>query len=236
MTFIESGIPAVLATRLSAEQKPQKPFSWNRAKWETFAGDIPDVAKALKDLPDELDRNVVRGAVQSNLVRERVLGALVPVLIWGGPGGYGPYRARRILTGGTGIVGGAVETDIRERLIKAWDVVQGENAAAEAFRLMNNEGKIKFLGPAFFTKWLAFSSMTDSVDGKNVAPILDKRVRDWISQNTKSSPQHVNLRTTSSAHYQRYLNLLDAWGAPHARTRAQVELAIFDLTRDRPAA
>ncbi|UPO76399.1 hypothetical protein [Arthrobacter sp. Helios] len=234
MSTVETGIPAVLATRLSAEQAHQKAFLWNRAKWEPLVSDIPDAAAALKDLPNELDRDAVRGAVQGNLVRERVLGALVPVLIWGGPGRYGPYRARRILTAGTNTAGGAVETDIREQLIKAGDIVRDENAAAEAFRFMNNEGRIKFLGPAFFTKWLAFSSMTDSVDGKNVAPILDKRVRDWIFQNTRGTDQ-INLRTTSTAHYQRYLDLLDAWGGPYGRTRAQVELAIFDLTRDRPA-
>ena len=195
---------------------------------------IPDAAMTLKDLPDEVDRSVVRHVVQGNLVRERVLGALVPVLIWGGPGGYGPYRARRILTAGTNVAGGGAETDIRERLVKAADIARGEAAAVDAFRFMNNDGKIKYLGPAFFTKWLAFSSMTNSVDGKNVAPILDKRVRDWIFQNTKGADQ-INLRTTSTAHYQRYLDLLDAWGGPYGRTRAQVELAIFDLTRDRPA-
>ena len=76
--------------------------------------------------------------------------------------------------------------------------------------------------------------MSNSIDGKNVAPILDKRVRDWIFQNTKGTDQ-ISLRTTSTTHYQRYLNLLDAWGEPYGRSRAQVELAIFDLTRDRPA-
>lgn len=233
MTTVESAIPAALATRLSAEQSAQKAFSWNRVKWESIVSDIPDAANVLQSLPAELDRDIVRDAVQGNLVRERVLGALTPVLIWGGPGGYGPYRARRILTAGTNIAGGAAETDIRERLIKAGEIVQGGNPV-EAFRFMNNDGKIKHLGPAFFTKWLAFSSMSDSIDGKNVAPILDKRVRDWIFQNTKGTDQ-INLRTTSTAHYQRYLDLLDAWGGPYGHSRAQVELAIFDLTRDRPA-
>lgn len=234
MTKVESGVPAVLANRLSAKPEPQRAFSWNRQKWESVVADIPDAREVLSALPDELNRNTVREVVQSNLVRERVLGALVPVLIWGGPGGYGPYRASRILTNGKGSAGGAAEEAVRERLIKASEVVRNGDAA-EAFRYLNNEGKIKFLGPAFFTKWLAFSSMSGAVDGEEVAPILDKRVRDWISQNTKSA-QHINLRTTLTKDYRRYLDLLDAWGTPYGRTRAQVELAIFDLTRDRPAA
>lgn len=233
MTTAESPIPTVLANRLSAQQTAQKAFTWDRAKWEPMVSDIPDAANVLQSLPAEVNRDTVRDAVQGNLVRERVMGALVPVLIWGGPGGYGPYRARRILTAGTNTAGGTAETEIRERLIKAGEIVQGGNPV-EAFRFMNNDGKIKYLGPAFFTKWLAFSSMSGSIEGKNVAPILDKRVRDWIFQNTKGTDQ-ISLRTTSTAHYQRYLDLLDAWGGPYGRSRAQVELAIFDLTRDRPA-
>lgn len=99
---------------------------------------------------------------------------------------------------------------------------------------MNNEGKIKHLGGAFFTKWLAFSSMTGMVDGPEVAPILDKRVRDWIADHT-TEYGGVSLSTTSSRDYNRYLDLLESWGAPFGRTRAQIELAIFELTRDRPA-
>ena len=232
MTIIESGVPDTLADRLSEEQQPQKSFPWNRERWQSVVADIPDAREVLSGLPDELDRNTVRQVVQSNLVPERVLGALVSVLIWGGPGGYGPYRARRILTNGTGNAGGAAEDAVRERLLEASEMVRDD--AAEAFRYLNNEGKIKFLGPAFFTKWLAFSSMSEAVDGGNVAPILDKRVRDWIAHNTKGDAR-ISLRTTSTQDYRRYLDLLDAWGAPSGRTRAQVELAIFDLTRDRPA-
>ncbi|WP_218221868.1 hypothetical protein [Nesterenkonia sp. Act20] len=75
--------------------------------------------------------------------------------------------------------------------------------------------------------------MTSAVDGPEVAPILDKRVRDWIANHT-ADDDHVSLSTTSSHDYLRYLELLDAWGSPLGRTRAQVELAIFELTRDRP--
>jgi len=109
-----------------------------------------------------------------------------------------------------------------------------DDGAAEAFRLMNNEGKAKYLGGAFFTKWLSFASMVDSVGGPRVAPILDKRVRDWIASSTPMV-QPFKLSTTSTADYRRYLELLDAWGGPYGRTRVQVEQSIFNLTRDRPA-
>lgn len=196
--------------------------------------DVPDAESVLRRLPERLDREAVRGAVQENLSREQVLGAFLPVLVWGGPGGYGPFRARAILTGvrRKTNLSAPVDDAIRDQLLAGSERVQ-KDGALEAFRFMNNDGKIKYFGGAFFTKWLAFCSMTDSVDSEKVAPILDKRVRDWVAQHT-SAMDRVSLSTTSSSSYQRYLELLDAWGAPHGRTRAQVELAIFDLTRDRP--
>lgn len=228
-------IPAALATRLSEDLPPQRAFTWNRAKWAPVVHDVPDAKTALDVLPDLLDRAVVREAVQGNLQGDRVIGAFVPVLIWGGPGGYGPFRARTILTGvkAQTNIDAPVDETIRDRLMKGSETAR-QSGAVEAFRLMNNDGKIKYLGGAFFTKWLAFSSMVDSIDGQDVAPILDKRVRDWIAAHTEGG-ERVLLSTSSSQDYGRYVELLEAWGTPFGRTRAEVELAIFDLTRDRPA-
>ena len=228
-------LPEVLATRLSGELPAQGSFSWNRDKWMPVVRDAPDAEVVLRSLPDRLDRDTVREVVRTNLSLDRVLGALVSVLIWGGPGGYGPFRARAILTGvrTRANVVAPLDDTVRGRLLAGSECVR-ELGAAEAFRFMNNEGKTKYLGGAFFSKWLAFSSMVDSVDGPEVAPILDKRVRDWIADHTTDDGR-VDLSTTSSHDYRRYLRLLDTWGAPFSRTRAQVELSIFELTRDRPA-
>lgn len=229
-------LPKVLADRLKQELPAQQSFAWSLDKWEPIVRDVPDAEAALKDLPDRLDREVLRDVVQANLSRDRVLGALVPVLTWGGPGGYGPFRARAILTGvrTRANIDAAVDDSIRDRLLEGAERTR-RSGAAEGFRFMNNEGKVKYLGGAFFTKWLAFSSMVGSMDGPEVAPILDKRVRDWIAEATSDGGERVSLSTTSSRDYQRYLELLDVWGEPSGRTRSQVELAIFDLTRDRPA-
>lgn len=228
-------IPAVLATRLNEKLPAQKAFAWNRAKWAPVVHDVLDAKGAIDTLPDLLGRAAVREVVQGNLQRDRVMGAFIPVLIWGGPGGYGPFRARTILTGVKAHhnIDVSVDETIRDRLMEGSEVAR-RSGPVEAFRLMNNEGKIKYLGGAFFTKWLAFSSMVDSVDGQNAAPILDKRVRDWIAAQTEGT-ERVWLSISSSRDYRSYVELLDAWGTPFGRTRAEVELAIFDLTRDRPA-
>lgn len=91
---------------------------------------------------------------------------------------------------------------------------------------MYGDGRLKYLGGAFFTKWLYFVSAVDGVDAANAAPILDKRVTDWLRE-TAGIGIHPN-RTKS---YVRYLDLLEDWGGQFDRTRVQVEQAIFELTR-----
>lgn len=228
-----TALPEALAVRLSEELPAQAGFSWNRGPWDPVVRDIPDAKATLQSLPDRLDREIVREVVQLNLSRDRVLGAFVPVHIWGWPGGLGPSRTRRILTGlrTRENFDAPVDDSVRDRLLEGAERVQ-QSGAEEGFRFMNNEGKIKYLGGAFFTKWLAYTSMVNSVDGPEVAPILDERVRDWIAAQTAGQ---VDLSTTSTPDYRQYLDLLDTWGDAFGRTRTQVELAIFELARDRPA-
>lgn len=157
-----------------------------------------------------------------------MIGAFLSTYIWGNPGGLGPSRARRIITGiHTRDNYLAPEISyVRERLLTGALLVQ-KSGAVEGFRYMNNEGYIKYLRAAFFTKWLSYSSMVHSVDGEEVVPILDKRVRDWIEATTEG---RENLSTTSTADYSRYVDILGAWGSESKRSRVQVELEIFRLT------
>ncbi|MFE7604938.1 hypothetical protein ACFU1Q_07200 [Brachybacterium paraconglomeratum] len=227
-------IPDVLVPRLREDPPAQQAFPWERSVWEPVVHDVPDAAAALRDLPHRIDRQIVRDVVQANLTRDRVLGALLPMLIWGGTQPRRATSARAILTGvlRRGNFDMPVDDSIRDRLLEGARRVQ-EDGAAAGFYYMNNDGKVKHLGGAYFTKWLAFTSMTRTIGGPEVAPILDKRVIGWIRENTTPSEKLTTWRTRS---YERYLELLDAWGAPYGRTRTQVELAIFELTRDRPAA
>lgn len=228
-------VPEPLATRLASPLTSQQGFTWDRKKWATVAHDLPAAGAILNDLPDSVDREATREIVQANLVPGRVLGAFIAVYLWGGPGGYGPHRARGVLTGvrTRGNIDAPVDGSVEDRLLAGADRVRGAGAA-EAFRLMNNEGRVKNLGGAFFTKWLSFASMVDSTDGDEVAPILDAQVCRWIAANTSGDMQ-VRLSPSSTQSYCRYLDLLDAWGAPFGRSRAQVELAIFESTGSRAA-
>ena len=87
---------------------------------------------------------------------------------------------------------------------------------------MNNEGHVKYLGPAFFTKWLYFASANNGPDDRNAAPILDRQVCIWME---RYAGIRLNLYRTN--HYARYVDLLTQWGDQYGRTPVQVEKAIF---------
>nr|WP_311212273.1 MULTISPECIES: hypothetical protein [unclassified Arthrobacter] len=93
---------------------------------------------------------------------------------------------------------------------------------------MSNEGRIKYLGAAFFTKWLYFASAVQASDDATAAPILDKQLADWLFAHASISLQ---LGRTSS--YDQYVGLLTEWGSRHNRSAVQVEKAIFGLATGR---
>jgi hypothetical protein len=52
----------------------------------------------------------------------------------------------------------------------------------EGFRHMNNAGRIKHLGSAFFTKWLYFASATTSADDPSVQEVGERRVETTVQK------------------------------------------------------
>lgn len=229
-------VPSALARRLGQDPIKQRPFAWKLEKWLPVVADEPEAAAVIGSMPGQIDREAVRQVVQQQLDLGHGIAAFIPVMIWGGPGGYGPFRTRSILTGSR-VRGNwklPIDSAVERKLLEAARVTR-EEGAIPAFRLLNNAGHVSYLGGAFFTKWMSFASARSSIDAEEVAPILDKRVRDWIYEQTRATSP-ISLSTTSTTDYARYLALLDVWRRDEAwvRTRAQVEQAIFDLTRDRP--
>ena len=135
----------------------------------------------LGRLADRVNRDTVRDVVLPELDAGRVLPAFASAMVWGyGTAGYGPTRVRWVLTGvrGRATLHAPVLATVSERLSAAVERVR-TGGPIDAFRLMNNEGHIKYLGGAFFTKWLYFASAVNGADDPAAAPILDKHVRDW---------------------------------------------------------
>jgi len=228
----QAELPDRLREILAAEQAPQCGFDWNAESWKVALADCPDVLDQLKRLPKEINRDEVCRVVTSNLIRNAVLPAFVTAMIWGyGTAGYGPARVRWVLTGvrGKGAMGAPIRPDVAKRLQDAVQVVRAQGAV-EGFRHMNNAGHIKYLGPAFFTKWLYFASAASGPDDTKAAPILDKQVQNWLANKAE-----VRLNIYKTNDYGRYVALLTDWGSHtnKERTPAQVEKAIFHLATGR---
>jgi len=225
-------VPDSLTKIMAKAPESQRGFGWNSESWKVALHDCPDVVDQLEELSAEIDRGEVCKVVTAALRKGYVLPAFVTAMIWGyGTAGYGPARVRWVLTGvrGKEAMSAPIRPDIAERLKSAANVVRDEGAV-EGFRYMNNAGHIKYLGPAFFTKWLYFSSAASGPDDAKAAPILDKQVKDWLANNAA-----VRLNINKTVEYGRYVELLTAWGsqAPTTRTPVQVEKAIFHLATGR---
>ncbi len=223
-------VPTQLAQVLVSDPVPQRAFRWVPEGWNKACHERPEILDRLAQLPERVDRGTVREAVLSDVGDGHVLSAFVSAMIWGfGDAGYGPARVRWILTGirGSEAYGAPIRTDVEGLLGSAIDVVRSEGAI-EGFRYMNNAGRIKHLGSAFFTKWLYFTSATEGPDDPRAAAILDKQVGDWLRDNAG-----VTLDIRRTPEYQRYIEILGTWGKMYSRAPVQVEKAIFGLATGR---
>lgn len=222
-------VPASLAAVLAQPPVAQRSFPWNRAAWAAALHDLPDVLRVLDSLPDRVDRNLIREVVTTQLEDDRVLPAFVSAMVWGyGDRGYGPTRVRWILSGiKTGAGAAPVRGDVAVLLRTAVETVR-DQGPVDGFRYMNNAGRIKYLGGAFFTKWLYFASALTNADAPCAAPILDRQVHDWLEREA-----NISLKIHRTPDYERYLDILKDWGADYDRTPVQVEKAIFGLATGR---
>lgn len=222
-------IPAVLADALNCEARPQSPFPWTKQPWLDQMHDLPDVLSLLDRLPERVSRQSTLGAVSAELSAGRVLPAFIAVMVWGWgtTAGMGALRTRWILTQtkakSTDAASEPVDPSVAKRLEAGASSVRADGAL-EAFRLMNNEGRILHLRSSYLTKWLYFTSAVEGTEDLNAAPIFDDRIVGWLE-----NPAGVLLEKNSTDSYGAYLDLLTSWGRPYGRTRAQVETEIFRL-------
>lgn len=226
-------IPAVLAEALDGEARPQSPFPWAKQPWLDQMHDLPEVLALLDGLPERVSRESTLDTVSAELGEGKVLAAFVAAMVWGWgtTAGRGALRTRWILTQtkskSVDTVFEPVDSAVADRLEAGARSVRADGAL-EAFRLMNNEGRILHLRSSYFTKWLYFTSALGGTEDPNAAPIFDDRIVGWL-EDRAGVPLEKN-RTDS---YGEYLDLLADWGEPYGRTRAQVETEIFRLATGR---
>ncbi|HLS49778.1 MAG TPA: hypothetical protein VK024_07260 [Actinomycetaceae bacterium] len=225
----ESTMPPAVSELLSSPAGPSVRAKPKRAAWEKWLAGIDGAEAGLAVVPAELDRAEMCRISEKLIASREIVGAFVVAMVWGyGSSGYGPYRTRAVLTGHRSPQGRSIEPNVVERLRESATIAR-EKGAVEGFRYLNNRnlGRIAYLGPAFFTKWLYAATARGVHDSREAAPVLDARVLGWVNHHTD-----LHLRPRLTEDYARYLAALTVWGtaAEPARTPVAVEEAIFDAT------
>jgi hypothetical protein len=177
-----------------------------------------DDAEFFGRLADELDRDAVRD-VARHAIKDAASArnALLATLAWGfGWVGYGPYRADEMLT----------DPHAGEHLTNVATIVRDEGALA-AYRSLAGVNRVRGLGPAFGTKYIAFC-VPEGADP--AALIHDELVTAWLEENGRP-----DLRATTWAPriYEAYLDQMHAWARELGVTPDTVEYLIFQEEADR---
>ncbi|MDH5147271.1 hypothetical protein ACP6NG_14345 [Brevibacterium casei] len=221
----ECPAPAVLEKHLELPRKLQPAFHFDQnERWIRWLGHLRDLEPALIALPSVLDRRTVAEHV-AKYAPTTPIAAFLSVMVWGyGSAGYGPYRVARILTQSRSPLSAALDETVVSRLQEGYSIASTAGTTSGYEYMNSTAGRIKHFGPAFFTKWLYFSTASNPELRKDAAPILDRRVLRWLSK------QNITLKLGDTESYTRYLALLSAWGQDYDVGPSEVEEQIFMLT------
>jgi hypothetical protein len=158
-------IPTALRSAIDhwrqAGQPDQQSVRWPRESWLRA---FPELSSLLASLPEQMNRTEAAAVAARTRDEHSAVGAFIAAMIWGyGPIGYGPFRARRVLD---------QNPDAPVRLLACAETARNEGPLA-AFRCLADR-PLRFLGPAFGTKYLCFCTraVADRHDGRT-APVLD---------------------------------------------------------------
>ena len=199
----------------SHARRIQPGIPWPRDRWKK---DFPEHGELLDSLPDLLDREGVRRvAKDAHLDPNHAVAAFVVVMLWGfGNVGYGPFRTRRILD----------DTPDSAGRLHAVAVALHDEGAEAAYRLFERDAKLKWLGPAFGTKFLYFAQPRGT-DPQSL--IHDALVSAWLAREAG-----INLPSLlwDTASYTTYLGLIRHWADEIGCDPEDIEYAIFQTMAD----
>lgn len=179
----------------------QDPIGWNRARWvpEPAAGRSYPCLNGLEELIAALPNPIGRADVREYARRachgqRQALEAFVASMVWGfGGTGYAAYRTNRVL---------AASPDAAGHLQAVAQALRS-HGPVEGYRAMANEHRLKWLGPAFGTKYLHFCSSPDEP-----ALVLDALVATWLNEHCGSGLRPARWSTSQ---YERYLGDMSSW-------------------------
>lgn len=201
----------LLKRRWDAAGHPaQSAIVWPRQAWMASFAERQHV---LERLPDRVCRDDVRQlAARAADSEELAVDAFVAAMVWGyGNVGYGRWGTRRVLEAtprAPGVLRRAVE-------------LQASSGSIEAYRFLANDGRMKYLGPAFGTKLLHFVPQHDAGPP---ALILDA----IVSKAVKSiSGIGISAATWRTSTFERYLSLVCGWSSQLDIDPAETEMLLF---------
>lgn len=240
-------------------RQPQGGFLWNPDSWHrrldklapgssvNFEDALGAIRDATSETPDSklpaIDRDaVIRLSTPKALNSggdagrpQRVVTAFIASMIWGyGQVGYGPYRTERVLT---------TSKDAIKSLVDIANTAQDpEYGGLHAFKSIAGNRKsagdyLKYLGPAFGTKFLYF--LTKGANGVETTPVMDALVAKWFRQHAPEV-EKFKLSWWDPTSYEQYLGSLRAWARALSELRPggdpldldDVELLLFSTIRD----
>jgi hypothetical protein len=174
---------------------------------------FPDAA--FETVPDPLGRAQVRQAcTRAASGPEAARQAFLVVMAWGfGTIGYGPWRTSRMLDP-------AVNPTATERLSEVAVELKADGSLA-AYRRLARQSRLKWLGPAFGTKFLYFCPQAKN--GRR-ALILDRLVAGWLDRHAGVT---LNPAWWTVSTYDRYLDVMHEWGDRLGLPPGTIEERIF---------
>jgi hypothetical protein len=139
------------------------------------------------------------------------------MMVWGfGTRPLGPFRTARILE---------QADDAPQRLLGA---AQAASRSAEAgYAHLAKAGRMRYLGPAFGTKFLLF---TQPPDASRTALILDSFVAEGLEALADVGLDPVPWKWPT---YERYLGLMHGWAPELGVTAEELEYLVFQWVADR---
>lgn len=194
---------------------PQVGIEWPRERWRAA---FPGQRALWRDLPDLLDRKSVRAitdrAAESPAAAET---ALIATLAWGfGWVGYGPHRADKML----------MSNHNSRRHLQAVAKLARVDGAMAAYRGLAREHRVKGLGPAFGTKFIAFCQPAGA---QPAALIHDQLVGAWLAAHGRSD---LASASWSASRYEAYLDQIHVWADALGVNPETVEYLIFQAEAD----
>lgn len=214
-------VPKILSQTFERWDRVGRPAQvqsqWNTDSWSRH---LPEYAAFFSDLgTDRMNRTQAISAAPEVVDENSAVHVFLLSMLWGyGPVGYGPFRTRRILERAE------AKSELLEVALEA-----KESGGLAAFELIARKRKqpgsyLKWLGPAFGTKYIYFLTAQDANHGS--AAVMDAVVRRWFRIHVPDRPLIIDSWHAPS--YSAFLDSLEEW-ASALRNKSGEKLNVDDI-------